>query len=124
MSDVDAIIGWLLEAPRGRQLVEDCGATTLLAAISGTQITAVMHSRGSRELTAGEQQQLRVPGAAAGHERHGTLYAGSVPAAAVTAVLVPYRIPRTALHVLSLLFKACFLGCPVLLVLSRRGVVT
>lgn len=100
MSDVDAIIGWLLEAPHGQRLVENCGATTMLAAISGTEITAVMHSRGSRELTAGEQQQLQVPGAAAGHERHGTLYAGSVPAAAVTAVLVPCRIPRTALHVL------------------------
>ena len=100
MSDIDALIGWLLEAPRGRQLVEDCGATKLLAAISGTEITAVMHSHGSRKLTAGEQQQLQVPGAAAGYERHGTLYAGSVPAAAVTAVLLPCRIPSTALHVL------------------------
>ncbi len=100
MSDVDAIIGWLLEAPRGRQLVEDCGATALLSAISGTEITAVMHSCGSRELTAAEQQQLRVPGVAAGYERHGTLYAGSVPAAAVTAVLLPYRIPHTALNLL------------------------
>jgi hypothetical protein len=100
VSDIDAVIGWLLEAPRGRQLVEDCGATTLLAAISGTEITAVMHSHSSRKLTAGEQQQLQVPGAAAGYERHGTLYAGSVPAAAVTAVLLPCRIPNAALHVL------------------------
>jgi hypothetical protein len=100
VSDIDAIIGWLLEAPRGRQLVEDCGATMLLSAISGTKITAVVHSHGSRELTAGEQQQLQVPGAAAGYQRHGTLYAGSVPAAAVTALLLPCRIPDRALHVL------------------------
>ena len=100
MSDLDAIIGWLLEAPRGRQPVEDCGATMLLAAISGTEITAVVHSHGSRELTAGEQQQLQAPGTAAGYERHGTLYAGSVSGAAVTAVLLPGRIPDTALHLL------------------------
>ena len=100
MNDVDAIIGWLLEAPHGWQLVEDCGATALLAAISGAEVTTAMHSRGPRELTAGEQRQLQVPGPATGYERHGTLYAGSVPAAAATALLLPCRIPRTALNVL------------------------
>ena len=61
MSDVDAVIGWLLEAPPG-QLVEDCGATMLLAAISGTQITAVVHSHGSRQLTAGDGSSCRYRG--------------------------------------------------------------
>ena len=98
MNDIDALIGWLLEAPRGRCPVEDCGATALIAAISGTEVTAVMHSRGPKELTVSEQQHLQAPGAMAGHERRGTLYAGSVPAAAVTAVLLPSRIPSTALQ--------------------------
>ena len=101
MNDIDALIGWLLEAPRGRYPVEDCGATALIAAISGTEVTAVMHSRGPKELTVSEQQHLQAPGVTAGHERRGTLYAGSVPAAAVTAVLLPRRIPSTALQSLS-----------------------
>jgi hypothetical protein len=100
VNDVDALIGWLLEAPRGRCPVEDCGATALLSAISGTQVTAVIHSRGPRQLTQPEQRQLQALGAAVGHERRGTLYAGSVPAAAVTAVLLPQRVPGTALRAL------------------------
>ena len=56
MNDVDALIGWLLEAPRGGCPVEDSGATALLSAISGTQVHAVMHARGPRQLTRQEQQ--------------------------------------------------------------------
>jgi hypothetical protein len=100
VNDIDALIGWLLEAPRGRCPVEDCGATALISAISRTEVTAVMHSRGPKELTVSEQQHLQAPGARTGHQRRGTLYAGSVPAAAVTAVLLPSRIPRTALRAL------------------------
>ena len=100
MNDVDALIGWLLEAPRGRCPVEDCGATALLSAISGAQVTAVIHSRGPRQLTQPEQRQLQAPGTVIGHERRGTLYAGSVPAAAVTAVLLPQRVPGPVLHAL------------------------
>ena len=48
MNDVDALIGWLLEAPRGRCPVEDCGATALLSAISGAQVTAVRKASPSR----------------------------------------------------------------------------
>jgi hypothetical protein len=100
VNDVDALIGWLLEAPRGRCPVEDCGATALLSAISGTQVTAVIHSRGPRQLTQREQRQLQPLGTAVGYERRGTLYAGSVPAAAVTALLLPQRVPGTALQAL------------------------
>lgn len=100
MNEVDALIGWLLEAPRGGCPVEDCGATALLSAISGTQVTAVMHSRGPRQLSRREQQHLQVVGAATGHERRGMLSAGGVPAAAVTAVLLPQRVPVTALRLL------------------------
>lgn len=100
MNNVETLIGWLLEAPHGRYPVEDCGATALISAISGTPVTAVMHSRGPRPLTRQEQQQLQEPGTAIGHERRGTLYAGSVSAAAVTALLVPRRIPGTALRAL------------------------
>jgi hypothetical protein len=95
VSDIGALIGWLLEAPRGRP-VEECGATAAFAAISGAPVTAVIRSCGPRELTQREQQQLQAPGATAGHERRGILYAGSVPAAATTAVLLPDRIPAAA----------------------------
>jgi hypothetical protein len=101
VSDAGALIARLLEAPRGRP-VEDGGATAALAAISGTEITAVMASRGPCELTVREQQQLRAPGTVTGHERRGTLYAGSVPAAATTAVLLPHRIPATVLETLGI----------------------
>ena len=101
MSDARALIARLLDAPRSRP-VEDGGATAALAAISGTEITAVMASRGPHELTRREQQQLRVPGTVTGHERRGTLYAGSVPAAATTAVLLPHRIPATILKTLGI----------------------
>lgn len=95
MNDVDALIGWLLEAPRGHRPVEGCGATALISAISGAPVTAAILSRGPRRLTLHERHLLRAPGAA-GHERRGTLYAAGVPAAAVTAVLLPQRIPLPA----------------------------
>jgi hypothetical protein len=100
VNEVDVLIGWLLETPRGHRPVEDCGATALLSAISGTQVTAVMHAHGPRRLSRQEQQLLQAPGTATGHERRGALYAGSVPAAAVTAVLLPHRVPSTALQAL------------------------
>jgi hypothetical protein len=100
VSNVETLISWLLEAPHGRSPVEDCGATALLSAISGTPVTAVMHSRGPRPLTRQEQQQLQETGAAIGHERRGILYAGSVPAAAVTALLLPRLVPDTVLRAL------------------------
>jgi hypothetical protein len=37
-------------------------------------------------------------GVTTGHERRGVLYAGSVPAAATTAILLPHRIPAAALQ--------------------------
>jgi hypothetical protein len=92
VSDAGALIAWLLAAPP-RSAVEDCGATAAFAAISGTGITAVMHSRGPRELTQREQQLLQSLGVTTGHERRGALYAGSVPAAATTAILLPRRLP-------------------------------
>lgn len=95
MSGIGTLMTRLLAAPAG-QPVEDSGATAVFAAISGSEITAVMHSRTSRELTWRERDQLRAPGTTAGHERRGTLYAGRVPAAAVTAVLLPHRIPAAA----------------------------
>lgn len=101
MNDVSALIGWLLEAPRGCP-VEDCGATAALAAISGAGITAVTHSRGERELTVREGQLLQALGATTGYARCGTLYAGTVAAAATTAVLLPYRIPAAARQALGI----------------------
>jgi hypothetical protein len=92
VSDVGMLIAWLLAAPP-RSGVEDSGATAAFAAISGTDIAAVMQSRGPRELTEREQQLLQAMGATTGHERLGTLYAGSIPAAATTAVLLPRRLP-------------------------------
>ena len=100
MNDVDALIGWLMEAPGGGCPVEDCGATALLSAISGTRVTAAMHSRGPRQLTRQEQQLLEAPGAVTAHERRGTLNAGGIAAASVTAVLLPQRVPVTALRAL------------------------
>ena len=97
MSDVDALAAWLLETPRGCP-VEDCGATAVVSAIAGAEVTAVMGSRGLRELTQREQRQLQTLGATIGYERRGTLYAGGVPAAAVTAVLLPGRVPAAALR--------------------------
>lgn len=101
MSDIDALIGWLLEAPCGGCPVEDSGATALITAISGTQVTAVMHSRGPRPLTRQEKRRLHALGTAVGHDRRGTLYAADVPTAAVTAVLIPRRVPRDALKLLA-----------------------
>ncbi len=43
---------------------------------------------------------MHAPGATAGHERRGTLCAGGVPAAAITAVLLPHRVPAAALRAL------------------------
>jgi hypothetical protein len=101
VSDIGALIAWLLTAPRGRP-VEDVGATAMISAISGTEITVVMQSRGPRELTQREQQQLQALGATTGYERRGTLYAGDVPAAATTAVLLPHRIPAAARRALGI----------------------
>jgi hypothetical protein len=94
VNDIGTLIAWLLAAPR-HSPVEDCGATAAFAAISGTEITAAMHSRGSRELTQREQQLLQALGATSGHERRGVLYAGNIPAAATTAVLLSHRVPAT-----------------------------
>jgi hypothetical protein len=94
VSDIGTLIAWLLAAPR-HSPVEACGATAAFAAISGTEIAAVTHARGTRELTQREQQLLQALGATTGHERSGTLYAGNVPAAATTAILLPHRVPAT-----------------------------
>jgi hypothetical protein len=125
VNDVDALIGWLLEAPRGGCPVEDSGATALLSAISGTQVHAVMHARGPRQLTRQEQQLLEALGTATGHERRGILNAGGVPAAAVTAVLLPQRVPVTALRALGTDTNGAVLadaGMPLALALAGLGV--
>ena len=85
MNDVAALIGWLLEAPRGCP-VEDCGATAAVAAISGAEVTAVMDSRGPRELTQREQRQLQARG-----PRPATSGAGPCTQAACP----PRRSPRS-----------------------------
>jgi hypothetical protein len=110
VNDVDALIGWLLEAPRGSCPVEDCGATAVLSAISGAEITADLHLRGPRTLTVREQQRLQTLGVTVGYERRGTLYAGNVPAAAITAVLLPHRIPGIALRALGIDASGAALG--------------
>jgi hypothetical protein len=101
VNDIGALIARLLEAPRGCP-VEEGGATAAFAAISGEPVTAVMQSRGPRELTQREQQQLQALGATTGHERRGVLYAGAVPAAATTAVLLWHRIPASALRAIGI----------------------
>jgi hypothetical protein len=73
--------------------VEDRGATAIFAAWAGTGIRAVMRSRRQHSLAAREQHALRAAATRAGHERAGVLYAGQVPVAATTAVLVPGRLP-------------------------------
>ena len=65
-------------------------------------ITAVMQSRGQRELTQREQQLLQALGAKTGHERSGILYAGTVPVAATTAILLPHRIPAAVRQALGI----------------------
>ena len=92
MSDVKALIAWLLGVPQDVP-VEQCGATAAFAAISGHDVYAVMRWRGPRDLTPRERRLLRSTGTAIGHERSGALYAGDVPAAATTAVLLPQRLP-------------------------------
>jgi hypothetical protein len=101
VNDIGALMAWLLAAPRSRP-VEQCGATAAFAAISGTDIAAVMHWRGTRELTAREQYLLQPLGATTGHERLGTLYAGPVRAAATTAILLPHRIPAAVREALGI----------------------
>lgn len=101
MKDIGVLIAWLLAAPRDCP-VEHGGATAAFAAISGTDVTAVVHWRGPRELTQREQQQLLTLGATTGHERRGTLYAGNVPAAATTAVLLPRRFPAAVRETLGI----------------------
>jgi hypothetical protein len=125
VNDVDALIGWLLEAQHGGWPVEDSGATALLSAISGTQVTAVMHARGPKQLTRQEQQLLEAPGTTTGHERRGVLNAGRVPAAAVTAVLLPHRVPVAALRALGIGTDGAVLadaGMPLGLALAGLGV--
>jgi hypothetical protein len=92
VNGVSALIERLLVAPQGAP-VEQAGATAVFAAISGCAVDAVMQSRGPRALTQREQQLLQSMGATTGHERRGTLYAGNVPAAATTAVLLAQRVP-------------------------------
>ena len=92
MSSVSALIERLLTAPQGVP-VEESGATAAFVAISGCAVGAVMQTRGPRALTQHEQQLLQSTGATIGHERCGTLFAGNVPAAATTAVLLPQRLP-------------------------------
>lgn len=101
MNSADDLVKRLLEAPVGVP-VEECGATAALAAISGRDITAVMRTRATRELTAAEQEMLQAPGPAQGHERRGTLYAGHVPAASTTAVLLPHRLPAAVRETLGI----------------------
>jgi hypothetical protein len=92
VSDATALIAWLRAEPPDAP-IERSGATAAFAAISGHPITAVMQSRGARRLTHRERQLLQSSDAITGHERRGTLYAGSIPAAATTAVLLPQRLP-------------------------------
>lgn len=101
MSDIGVLMAWLLTAPRDCP-VEEGGATAAFAAISRNDITAVMHFRGPRELTQREQQLLLTLGATTGHERRGALYAGGIPAAATTAVLLPHRVPASARQALGI----------------------
>lgn len=101
IADAEALAAWLLAAPRGGP-VEECGATAALAAISGTAVTAVMRSRRARQLTTRQQYLLQSLGATTGHERRGILYAGKVPAAATTAILLPRRIPAGVRDILGI----------------------
>jgi len=87
----EALIAWLLAPPQGTP-IEQSGATAAFTAISGRAVAALMQSRGPRDLTQREQQLLRSTDTT-GHERCGTLYAGDVPAAVTTAVLLPQRLP-------------------------------
>jgi hypothetical protein len=90
--EVKALIDRLLAVPQGVP-VEESGATALFAAISGHDVYAVMGLRGPRNLSQREQRLLQSTGRATGHERSGALYAGDVPVAATTAVLLPDRVP-------------------------------
>jgi hypothetical protein len=92
VNDVHALVERLWLAPEGTP-IEQSGATAVLAAISGCPVDAVMRTRGPRALTQSEQRLLRSAGSTTGHERRGALYAGGIPAAATTAVLLPSRMP-------------------------------
>lgn len=122
MNSAGALITWLLAAPRTGP-VEDSGATAALEAIAGTGITAVMRSRCTRDLTTCEQYRLQALGATAGHERRGMLYAGAVPAAATTAVLLPHRVPAAARDLLGITERGTILAvaCDVPLGRALRG---
>src|SRR5258708_24914561 len=56
-------------------------------------VDAVMQTRVPRALTQREQQLLQSMDATTGHDRCATLFAGNVPAAATTAVLLPQPLP-------------------------------
>jgi len=92
MSSATALIAWLEAAPPDAP-IEQAGATAAFAMISGHAITAVLESRGPRELAQHEQRLLQSMSTITGHERCGTLYAGGIPAAATTAVLLAPRLP-------------------------------
>jgi hypothetical protein len=102
MTDAEALAAWLLARQPGRP-VEECGATAIFAAICGQAITADIQSRRARPPTAREQRLLQAPGAPAVHERRGTLQAApGMPVAAITAVLLPSRLPGSAAHLLGI----------------------
>jgi hypothetical protein len=101
MSDATALIAWLQATPPDAP-IEQSGATAAFATISGHPITAVMQSRGPRALTRRERHLLQSHDTITGHERRGALFAGTIPAAATTAVLLPTRLPaavRTTLGI-------------------------
>jgi hypothetical protein len=100
MDDAGVFLTWLLGRPQGP--VENHGATSAFAAFSGCEISAVMRSRRVRRLTAREKYLLQALGATTGHERRGVLYAGPVPAAATTAIVLPHRIPAEVRRVLGI----------------------
>jgi hypothetical protein len=117
MNDAGAFLAWLLASPPGP--VEDHGATAAFSAISGCEITAVMRSKRLRRLATGEKYLLQALGAATGHERRGVLYAGTVPAAATTAIVLPHRLPAYVREVLGIAESGAVLPAPAEVPLGR-----
>jgi hypothetical protein len=94
MSAAAAVAGWLMSAPHGRA-AEDCGTASMLASICGTQLTTAVLITRTRPLNDIHQVLLQ-SGTASAHERRSLLLAGTTPAAATTAIILPSRLPAQA----------------------------
>jgi hypothetical protein len=97
----ETVAAWLAAVPRGRR-PGSCDAAQMLTAICGPPLNAAILARGERRLNIFHQGLLQSPGTGTARERRGMLLAGAVPAAAVTEIILPGRLPGPVLDCLGI----------------------